>query len=168
MSVTNKKMGIFEKILPQNKPEEFPLGLRGYTGEGSGDVPYKALSEPLSGPKEPTQEPNQRIPIALEKLREQVESARNLELRPRVGMLADGGKIENQQVDVIDADDEGLWRVCFKLTEAHYKKILEKARSSNDWAKTEILLRPRVIKRKDGDSSSSEDDSVSPFLLTEA
>ncbi|MBI4262474.1 hypothetical protein HY624_03040, partial [Candidatus Uhrbacteria bacterium] len=65
----------------------------------------------------------ERIPVAMEKLREQAERVRNVELRPRVGILADSDKIENQQVDVIDVSDEGRLELNFKLTGTHYERI---------------------------------------------
>lgn len=74
----------------------------------------------------------QRIPFAVEKLREQAERLKEIKLRPRVGILTDKDKIENQQVDVIDSEDQGVYQVSFKLTESWYIKILEKFQKFKD------------------------------------
>ncbi|KKT81886.1 MAG: hypothetical protein A3B99_00115 [Candidatus Yanofskybacteria bacterium RIFCSPHIGHO2_02_FULL_44_12b] len=161
-------MGIFEKIIPRNKPKEFPIGLRDFTKKESAKAIHESLPKKPVKSEKPPQEPHQRIPIALEKLKAQIESTKNLELRPRVGILADGDKIENQQIDVIDADDEDLWKVCFKLTEAHYKQILGKTRSEPGWSEGLILVKPRTANKKKGGPEDSEDHGIRPFLLSSA
>lgn len=72
----------------------------------------------------------QRIAIAQEKLIAQQEQLKNLELYPRVTILADRNLIENQEVNFIQTtkkDDpalpEGSIRVQFKLTSEHWQKI---------------------------------------------
>ena len=72
------------------------------------------------------QAPTERIPVAMEKLLEMMERLKEVGLRPRVGFLADADKIENQQVDVIHAADEGKYEVSFKLTAPHYERIKAK------------------------------------------
>lgn len=80
----------------------------------------------LAFSEERKQMPTERIPIALEKLKEQFERLREVELRPRVGILAAGHHVENQQVDVIDATDEGRVDVNFKLTNEHWQLLKER------------------------------------------
>lgn len=67
-------------------------------------------------------DPKQRMAIAAEKLDEQWERLRAVELRPRVGLLADGGKVENQQIDIIEHPER--YDVTFKLTAAQYETLL--------------------------------------------
>lgn len=78
-----------------------------------------------------TQLKSERIPVAMEKLKEQAEKIKGTEIRPRVGFLGDSNKIENQQIDIIDSEDLGSFVVSLKLTAEHYKKILEKLRAVN-------------------------------------
>ncbi|MDO8496717.1 MAG: hypothetical protein Q7S43_04700 [bacterium] len=87
-----------------------------------------ATSQPENLDTEPPQKSNklERLPVALDKLREQAERFKEIKLRPRVGIITDKDKIENQQVDVIDSEDIGVYQVTFKLTESWYKKIIEK------------------------------------------
>lgn len=86
------------------------------------------------------QRSNDRIPIAIEKLKEQLEQLKNLGLRPRVGILADANKIENQEIDIIDATDIGRYEINFKLTAEHWgtivKSLLPK-KEINSYAETD-------------------------------
>ena len=74
----------------------------------------------------------ERIPIAIEKLKEQLEQLSTLELRPRVGILTDTDKIENQEIDIIDASDIGRYEINFKLTAHHWKTVLANLRKMRD------------------------------------
>ncbi|MBI4692359.1 MAG: hypothetical protein HY773_02945 [Candidatus Terrybacteria bacterium] len=55
----------------------------------------------------------------------QAEKIRSIELNPKVGILVDGNRIENQQIDIIKAPDETI-HINFKLTEKQYNIIKEK------------------------------------------
>lgn len=67
----------------------------------------------------------QRIPAALERISEIEKAAGSLEgMRVAVSFLADTDMIENQEVQVIDATDDGVFEVTCKLTERHYDKLL--------------------------------------------
>lgn len=70
--------------------------------------------------------PTERIPRAIEELKKERESLEGVEMRPRIGLLADSDKIENQTIDVIDASDEGQAEINFKFTEKQLEVILEK------------------------------------------
>jgi hypothetical protein len=65
----------------------------------------------------------ERISTAIEKLNEQSERLKETDLRPKVGILADRDKIENQQIDIIQAQDEKALHINFKLTETHYNAL---------------------------------------------
>lgn len=67
----------------------------------------------------------ERISTASKKLGEQSERLKSIELSPKVGILADANKIENQQIDIIKDPDKTI-RVNFKLTEELYSAIKEK------------------------------------------
>ena len=56
------------------------------------------LIKPLADNPEPASQKKQleRIPVAVDKLREQAERFKEIKLRPRVGIIADGDKIENR------------------------------------------------------------------------
>ncbi|KKS44455.1 MAG: hypothetical protein UV48_C0001G0031 [Candidatus Azambacteria bacterium GW2011_GWA2_42_9] len=71
------------------------------------------------------QRPMERIPIAIEKLKEQLDRLKGLELRPRVGIIADADKVENQEIDIIDASDLGRYEINFKLTDNHWETIIK-------------------------------------------
>jgi hypothetical protein len=69
--------------------------------------------------------PSERVVKAIERLNEQKES-KETGLRSRIGILADTDKIENQEIDIIDARDVGRYEVNFKLTEAYWKTLVMK------------------------------------------
>lgn len=46
-------------------------------------------------------------------------------LRESIGLLSDGNKIENQQMNIIDARDENKYEINFKLTSEHLEKVIE-------------------------------------------
>ncbi len=72
--------------------------------------------------------PTERIPLAMEELKKEREAMESTEMRPRVVLLADSDKIENQAIDVIDASDEGYTEINFKFTQKQLDIILEKLR----------------------------------------
>jgi len=67
----------------------------------------------------------ERIANALQRLEEQKEQMEKIGLLPKVGILADSRYIENQQIDIIKTTNNE-YKLYFKLTEEHYKKILNK------------------------------------------
>jgi len=69
--------------------------------------------------------PTERVMHAIERLREQKES-KEAGLRPRIGILADTDKIENQEIDIIDARDRGKYEINFKLTEDYWHMLVAK------------------------------------------
>jgi hypothetical protein len=67
----------------------------------------------------------ERIANALQSLEEQKDQIEKIGLLSKVGILADSRYIENQQIDIIKTTDNE-YKLYFKLTEEHYKKILNK------------------------------------------
>ena len=86
----------------------------------------------------------ERIPIAIEKLKEQLEQLSTLELRPRVGILTDTDKIENQEIDIIDASDIGRYEINFKLTAHHWKTVLANLRKMRDSQNPDFIFNNRT------------------------
>lgn len=72
-----------------------------------------------------------RLAVSEQKLREQAERMKDVELFPRIGLLADATHIENQQIDIIRSLSDNSIRINFKLTPEHYQKILQKYRMQN-------------------------------------
>ena len=112
------------------------LGRRQYLIERFG------LISPLEN-KHKRQGATERISIVNEKLNKRIGESREIELSPRVGILVDFNKIENQQIDIIKDLDSGTIRVNFKLTEGHYQIIKAKCtrQDSKDlgWEDSQII-----------------------------
>jgi len=99
------------------------------TGVDKEQLAAKIVAEFFESPDEQTEEqPTQaeQLETVYEKLEQLEKQLEGMELRPRVGILADSDEIENQQIDIIKTSDEGRIRVNFKLTKEKYETMKQK------------------------------------------
>ncbi len=93
------------------------IGRRGYLAQRAGETAQQREKRGSA-----------RVAVALERLQERSERERDAPLRLREAVLADSDRIENQQIDIIDASDCGYLHVQCKLTEPWYQKVVARLR----------------------------------------
>lgn len=84
----------------------------------------KFISSEIEGERPPLQ--RGRLIKVIDRFLEQRESSKELGIRPRIGILVDAEKIENQQVDIIDANDLEEYQLNFKLTSQHWFSTMDR------------------------------------------
>jgi hypothetical protein len=107
--------------------------------------------------------PSERVMKAIERLQEQKES-KEAGLRPRVGILADTDKIENQEIDIIDARDMGKYEINFKLTEDCWRTLIAKFQregNTGKWSRGDISY--TRAPNNDVEKDEEEDDDMSYY-----
>lgn len=115
--------------------------------------------------KSAPQRSEERIPIAIAELERQARQFLETELRPRVGVLADTDKIENQQIDVVDARDTGVIIISLKLTSKWFEVARERLLVNPECAGEEATI---AYTKKPKEEKDERDLPSERFYLSEA